>query len=191
MNRSLKITAIIAGLLVAMYLSSRLTGTTLEDITANRPGQHDHEAEDKNAKTKDSEKHPPMKLPAPMGPTSAPVQMKVYITSDNTCDKTTLDGMTNMAKKYGDKLRIEFKDLLNKATASEAQDAKISCKSGLTINGMSILRVPGRGVKGLVMFDGPIGEKNYNLDDLDAAVAYLLKKGKGGESEKQTKSEQG
>jgi hypothetical protein len=189
MNKSLKITAVIAGLLVIMYLSSRLTGTTLEDITANRPV--DHSKDKKDPKTNASEKHEKIKLPDPMGPATAPVKIKVYVTSDNTCDRTTLDGMKQMSTKFGDKLRIEFMDLLKKDVASEAQDAKISCKSGLTINGMSILRVPGRGVKGLVMFDGPIGEKNYNIDDVDAAVAYLLTKDKGGAGAGKAKSEKG
>jgi len=184
MSRSLKVTAIIIGLLGLMVLSQYATKSTLEDITANKPRSS---TDGKRAKA--PEKHESVKLPDPTGPASAPVKIKAYVTSDNSCDTSTLSAMKTISNKYGAKVRIEYVDLLKKEVANQAQQAKLSCKSGLTINGMSVMNIPGHGVKGLVMFDGPVGEKNYNLNDIDAAVSQLLKTGasKGTKSAKASK----
>jgi hypothetical protein len=185
MNRSTKITALIFGLLTLMFLSQYVTKSSLEDITANRPYSNST-----RAKKEPAPKHGSVKLPDPTGPASAPVKIKVYLTSDNSCDTTTMNGMKKISAKYGDKVRLEFVDLLKKDVAAQAQDMKISCKSGLSINGMSIMHIPGHGVKGLVMFDGPIDQKNYGFKDVDAAVAQLLqsKPAKGTSADKSGKS---
>ena len=170
----------ITGLLILLVCSHYLTGTTLEDISESKPsGQSENEAEPIAEAENQS-----VELPDPVGPVGASVEIKVYVTSDNDCDTTTLDGMKHISNKYGEKVRIEFLDLLDATVVAQAQSAKISCKSGLTINGLSILRIPGRGVKGLVMFDGPIGQMNYDLEDVDAAVEYLLQQGESKPTEK-------
>lgn len=184
MNRSLKITAAVVALLAVMYVSTKFTHSTYEDIIANRP-KDNREANKQSAQHQDHSGH--VALPKPSGPADAPVKLKVYITSTNDCDSTTLSGIDQIRKKYGAKLRIEFADLEHHESAMEAEKAKISCKTGVTLNGMSIVPVPGRGTRGLLMFDGPIGKNNYSLADVDAAVAYLLEKGKGGGGGKSTK----
>ncbi len=172
MSKTWKITGFVAMLLVLMVLSHYVTGTTPEDLASNK---HQTPAANSNKGSSHGEGHgKPVPLPAPIGPANAAVKIKVFVTSDNTCDTTTVQGMKDLAKKYQGKVLVKFMDLNHGAIAKEAQDAKISCKSGLTINGMSILRVPGRGVKGLVMFDGPMGQNYYSLEDVDAAVAHLL-----------------
>ena len=178
MGKSWKIASFVVGLLVLMVLSHYVTGTTPEELSANKH----HDGATNAAKDASHGEHgKPVPLPADIGPKNAAVKVKVYVTSDNTCDTSTVQGMKDIAGKYPGKVFIKFMDLKHSDAAKEAQTAKISCKSGLTINGMSILRIPGRGVNGLVMFDGPLGEKNYNLSDVDAAVKYLLsqKAGKG------------
>jgi hypothetical protein len=172
MARSWKITGFVAILLFLMVLSHYVTGTTPEELSANK-----HKTETANSadhKTKSEGHGKPVPLPAPIGAKNAAVKINVYVTADNTCDTTTVEGMQGIANKYPGKVFVQFLDLNHAETAKAAQKAKISCKSGITINGMAIMHVPGRGVRGLVMFDGPMGQKNYSLEDVDAAVKHLV-----------------
>lgn len=114
-------------------------------------------------------------LPDPIGPEDAAINIMVYVTSDNTCDTTTLGAMEDMGNKYKDRIRVEFADMLDEAVLQEAQNAKLGCKSGLTINGKSQFLLPERGIKGTVLLDGPPGEKNYTMDDVEAVIQHLLK----------------
>ena len=174
MAKSWKIASFVVVLLVLMALSHYVTGTTPEELSANKHPTPTANAAKGASHSGDHGK--PVPLPHDIGPATAVVKVKVYVTSDNTCDTSTVQGMKDIAGKYPGKVLIQFMDLKTTEAAKEAETAKISCKSGLTINGMSILRIPGRGVNGLVMFDGPMGEKNYSLEDVDAAVKYLVSK---------------
>lgn len=168
MNKSYKIAGLVGILLAVMVASHYVTGTTPEELN-NKPKS---EASNKAV----PEPTGPIKIPDSLGPKQAPVKIKVYVTSDNHCDTTTVDGMKAVAKKFSKRVRIEYVDLLKADTQQEAQRAKISCKSGITINGKSVMHIPGYGVKGLVMFDGPMGGgKNYGVKEVEAAVQYLLK----------------
>jgi len=185
MSKTWKVTGFVAILLAVMVMSHYVTGTTPEELSANK---HKTEKPQGNAANPHGDGHgKPVVLPKPIGAPDAVVKIKVFVTSDNSCDTTTVNGMKDIANKYPGKVFVKFMDLNHGEAAAEAQAAKISCKSGLTINGLSILRIPGRGVKGLVMFDGPMGEKNYNMGDVDAAVAYLISKGAGKDGKKAAK----
>ena len=174
MDRSIKILLIVIVLLTGVALSHKLTNTTLNDIMANKP----KDTSDKSRKEEDDEPEDTARvdLPEPTGSPDAAVKIKAFVTSDNECDMTTLDGMELIADEFGDSVYIEFADLLDEETMEEAQHAKISCKSGMTINGSSHFVLPERGLKGTVMFDGPIGEKNFEMDDIRAIIKHLLKK---------------
>ena len=176
MSRSTKITIVIVGLVAVLAVSHKLTGTTLEDLTAKKSGENS-EAQDANHDAHgDAQKRVP--LPKPMGTRGAPVKVKVYVTPDNTCDQTTLDGMKRISQKFGDGVYVEFADLLNKQVQREAEKVKIGCKSGITINGQSKFLLPQRGLKGAIMLDGPMGKMNYKMDDIEAIVQHLLTKAK-------------
>lgn len=170
MSKSIKVGAIVVGLLVLIAITHSFTGSTLDDLapaekkTAQAPPKEDHG------------KKGTVKLPGPMGPEDAPVRVRVYVTSDNSCDTTTLENMKKLGAKYGDKLRVTFGDLLDKEVEKEAHIAKIGCKSGLTINGKSKFILPERGLKGAILLDGPVGQTNYTAKDVEAIVVHLLKK---------------
>ena len=176
MNRSLKAALIVIGLLVVLALSHQFTGSSLEDLTANRPAS----AAQAQKKPAEPEKPAePVLLPDPVGPPDAPVKVEVFITSNNKCDTSTLEGMKQLAGQFDNHVRIEFKDLLDPKTKQKAQDAKLGCETGLMINGRTKFIIPERGIKGVIRLDGPVGVKNYNLEDVKAVVEYLLKeKGK-------------
>ena len=163
---------VIIGLLVVMGLSHKLTDTTLVDIAGNKLLWDDsHSHGDEEEKEKES---PKVVLPDPMGSKDADVRIKVYVTSDNECDETTLHGMQDIGRDFGNDVYIEFADLLEEEVLREAQEAKIGCKAGLTINGKSKYILPERGIKGAILLDGPIGQLNYDIDDVKAIITYHL-----------------
>lgn len=170
MNKSIKIGVVVVGLLAVIALSHTVTNSTLDDLAPKKrtptpaPPQEDHG------------KKGSVTLPKPMGRPDAPVVIKVYVTSDNNCDTTTLDNVQDLGKKYGDKLYITFSDLLDQTVLEEAQMAKIGCKSGLTINGKSKFILPERGLKGAILLDGPVGRTNYTMKDVEAIIVHLLEK---------------
>jgi len=171
MNRSIKVTALIIGLLVFVAFSHTLTNSTLEDIAPKK-----NETTEENDLTKPGENTQGKKvtLPEPLGSPDASVKVKVYVTTDNECDTSTIDGITEIQQQYGDNVYVEFGDLLETATMKEAQNAEIGCKSGLTINGKSEFLLPSRGLKGTIMLDGPIGQMNYDMEDVEAIIKHLL-----------------
>ena len=115
-----------------------------------------------------------VKLPDPKGSPDARVKIQVYVTSDNDCDTTTLSTMEDLYSKFGDQVYIIYSDLLDTDVLKDAQDHKISCKTGITINGKSQFILPERGLKGTIMLDGPTGQKNYDVSDIEAIVQHIL-----------------
>ncbi len=115
-----------------------------------------------------------VKLPDPKGSPDARVKVHVYVTSDNACDTTTLSTMEDLYNKFGDQIYIIYSDLLDADVLKDAQDHKISCKTGITINGKSQFILPERGLKGTIMLDGPTGQKNYDIADIEAIVQHIL-----------------
>jgi hypothetical protein len=122
----------------------------------------------------DDEAQQHVQLPDPKGSPDARVKVHVYVTSDNTCDTTTLSTMEDLYSKFGEQIYIIYSDLLDADVLKDAQDHKISCKTGITINGKSQFILPERGLKGTVMLDGPTGQKNYDNTDIEAIVQHIL-----------------
>ena len=172
MSRSTKLSFIVGGLVAVLAISHRLFGTTLEDLTKKKPSGDSAPAHEAEGKKKD------LVLPQPMGVRGAPIQVKVYVTGGNECDTSTLAAMKGIGAKYGKQVYVQFVDLRNEQVQAEAHKAKLGCKSGLTINGQSKFMLPGRGLHGAVLFDGPAGQKNYKMSDVEAVVEHLLKKAK-------------
>lgn len=184
-NKSYVIAGGVILLLVVVGMSHQFMGMTANDIAANKPKGHDHSHDHEHEGAEEGkEAERKIELPAPMGKSDAPVRIAVYVTTDNECDTTTLAAMDRVAKRFGEKVYITFADLLRDEVLQEAQAAKISCKSGLTINGKSKFILPERGLKGTVLLDGPVGEKNYNMGDVEAVVEHLLKAGGGEKKDK-------
>ncbi len=170
MNRSIKLGGIVIVMLVVIAVTHTLTDSTIDDLAPAKktppPVVEEHGTCKKGT----------VQLPGPMGPQDAAVKVKVYVTSDNECDTSTLNSMQDLAKKYGDRIYVTFGDLLDSSTLQEAQMAKIGCKSGLTINGKSKFVLPERGLKGAILLDGPTGQTNYNMKDVEDIVVHLLRK---------------
>lgn len=159
---------VVAALLLVLALTNRLLGTSPDSAT-----NKEKKSPQAEAKAEESPKQR-VKLPAPVGPPDARVKVRVYLTSDNTCDDTTIRAMDGLHKKFGDKIYIAYSDLLEDDVLKEAQEHKISCKTGITINGKSQFILPERGLKGTVMLDGPTGQKNYDMGDVEAIVQHIL-----------------
>ena len=175
MNKSYTVAALVIGLLALVELSHQFMGMTAEEIATNRPSIHNPEHDADLAQT-DALPEGPVELPEPWGSPDALVRIKVFVTADNECDVTTIDAIQEIAQKHGEEqVYVTFNDLLDKDVQAEAWEAKISCKSGLTINDQSKFILPERGLKGTVLLDGPVGEMNYKLEDVEAIIAHLLK----------------
>lgn len=141
-------------------------------------------AEAKKAAEKENSKHEgtPVELPAPVGPEGAPVKIQVFVSGSNSCHSNTITQLEQLAQTepYQGKVRVEYLDTAKPEVKKLAGTAKIGCDAGLLLNGKSVMRIPGHGEAGLVMFTGPVGEKNYTMDDLKAGIDMLLKeKAKG------------
>ncbi|NSW58590.1 MAG: hypothetical protein HPY44_21470 [Armatimonadetes bacterium] len=168
----MKIGAIVLGLLIVVALSHKVTNSDLEDLAPKK--KTEEPAKPQKAESQEHSKGEPVELPKPMGSPNAAVKINVYVTSDNTCDTTTLGAMKELAKELGDRVYVKFEDLLEEDTLKEAQKAKIGCKSGITINGKSKFILPDRGLKGAILLDGPIGQTNYDMHDIKDIVYHLL-----------------
>jgi len=172
MSKSVITSIVIVTALVLVAFTHSLTDTTLEDIIANKP----KDTPDTKPNATPHQGSAVVELPEPIGSPEASVNVKVYVTSDNECDTTTLGAMQNLGKKYLDKVYIEFADMVDEKIKSEAQNAKIGCLTGITINGKSKFVLPERGINATVLLDGPVGQQNYHMDDIEAIIAHLLKK---------------
>lgn len=171
MSRSIKAGAIVIGLLMIIAVTHTVTNSTLDDLAPQKKKTPTTTTTEENHGEKGT-----VQLPEPMGSPDALVKVRVYVTSDNDCDTSTLDKMKDLAKKYGDAIYVTFGDMLDKDTLKEAQLAKIGCKSGLTINGKNKFILPERGLKGAILLDGPTGQTNYNMKDVEDIIVHLLQK---------------
>lgn len=176
MHKSYALALIVMALLAVVALSHQFLGVTAEDLAANKPQGHSHDHDEDATAEEHETQEQRAELPAPLGAPDAPVKVQVYVTSDNECDVTTLQAMQDLARKFGDDVYVTFSDLLDEEVQVEAYAAKISCKSGITINGKSKFVLPERGLKGTVLLDGPVGEMNYDLTDVEAIIKHLLSK---------------
>lgn len=182
MSKTWKIVIVVGALITVMGLTHRATNTTIEDLDRMRmPNSELRKLAAGNEENHDGDKHEKLTaLPEPMGKAGAPVTIKVYITSDNDCDKTTLGAMQTISDQFKDKVFIKFVDLNNADAKKEADKLKIGCKTGIAINGKTKFILPGQGLKGAIMLDGPVGQKNYDVKTLQTVVEYLLKEGNKG-----------
>ena len=170
MSRTWKITAVVGALLVVLALTHNATNTTLEDL-GKKPSA-DADAKKKAEAAKGHEKVP---MPKPMGNVNAPVKIRVYLTSDNTCDTSTLSALQTVSKEFGDKVYVDFVDILKPEVKKEADKLKIGCKTGIAINGKTRFIIPDRGINGAILFSGPVGKKDYGPKEIMDVVRYLLK----------------
>jgi hypothetical protein len=131
-------------------------------------------AQSANTHGKDST---PAEIPKPVGPEDAPAKIEVFVNGGNSCHSDTVTTIRNIADEepYKGKVRISFVDTTDPANKKKAANAKIGCDAGLLVNGKSAMRIPGHGEAGLVIFTGPIGQKNYTMADLKAGLDIVIK----------------
>ena len=147
-------------------LSWKAAGIDPADLNPRRPWEL--------RKPDESISRPVIIIPRPMGPENAPVKIKAFVTVKGGCDVSTIPMVRSLVFKYEGKVRAEFVDISTAQGGKEARDAKISCKSGVTINGQSQFRLPEDNNR-LVMLNGPVGEHDYTPQDLDAVIVHILK----------------
>ena len=181
-KRKAIIIAVSLALVLAFPAISALTKTRLEDLHPKQEWK-DREKAKADATKKGTEKTT-TEIPKPIGPEDAPVRIQVFVSSDNHCHSNTTDVIGKLPEDdaYKGKVRVEFLDTSNPAVKKKAGDAKIGCSAGLLVNGKSAMKIPGHGEAGLVIFTGPVNEKNYTEADLRAAIDQILKEkaaGKG------------
>ena len=115
---------------------------------------------------------PVMMIPRPMGPEDAPVKIRAFVTAKSGCDTSTIPLVRSFVFKHKGKVRAEFVDISTEPGAKEAAEAKISCKSGVTINGPSQFRLPKENNR-LVMLNGPVGQHDHTPKDLEAITVPI------------------
>jgi hypothetical protein len=181
-RRKALIVIVAVALVLVFPAISALTKTRLEDLHPKKEWEAREAARKEAQKSKGKEATGEM--PKPIGPEDAPVRIQVFVSSSNHCHTATTDAITLLPEEdaYKGKVRVEFLDTSNPEVQKKANGAKIGCEAGLLINGKSAMRIPGHGEAGLVIFTGPMNEKNYKEDDLRAGIDQILKEkasGKG------------
>lgn len=180
-RKALIITLAVALVLVFPAISA-LTKTRLEDLHPKK------EWVEREKQKQEAAKNGPEKaageVPKPIGPEDAPVRIQVFVSSGNHCHNTTTEVISKLPEDaaYKGKVRVEFLDTSNPDVKKKAGEAKIGCDAGLLVNGKSAMKIPGHGEAGLVVFTGPVNEKNYKEADLRAAIDQILKEKAGGKA---------
>jgi hypothetical protein len=118
---------------------------------------------------------PVFQLPAPVGPADAKVKIVAFVATSNGCHENTTLTLSDIAKAYKGKVRLEFVDMSGKEGRKEADAMGIACDSGLMINGRTEWTL-GTGPKAQkVRFFGPVDEHEYGVAQLCSTIDYLLK----------------
>jgi hypothetical protein len=171
--------ALVIALAVALVLVfpaiSALTKTRMEDLHPKKEWVERERLQQAAGKTASAKET--AEMPQPIGPEDAPVRIQVFVQSSNHCHTATTDFVSKLPEEeaYKGKVRVEFLDTSNPEAKKKASDAKIGCDAGLLVNGKTAMRIPGHGEAGLVIFTGPVNEKNYKEADLRAAIDQILK----------------
>jgi hypothetical protein len=165
MTRFAKFGLCVLILVLLIPLSWRMAGIDPADLNPRRPWEL--------RQPDSSAGQPAMVIPRPMGPENAPVKIRAYVTTQGGCDVSTIPIVRGFVFKYEGKVRAQFVDMSTEQGGKEASAAKISCKSGVTINGQSQFRLPEEGNR-LIMLNGPVGEHDYTPNDLEAIIVHLL-----------------
>lgn len=163
--------------IVAVILVGRLIYAVQTTSQVNEQTRQKAEDKKKQAESQHKEDKEPVVLPDPIGPPDAPAKIQVFVSGKNSCHSGTVTSLEGLAKEdaYKGKIRLEYLDTTKPENQKLADTVKLGCSAGLMLNGKTAMRVPGHGEMGLVMFTGPIGEKNYTMDDLKAAIDIVLK----------------
>ncbi len=113
-------------------------------------------------------------LPPKVGPDDAPVKIDIYGTQQNTCHSAAFAAVRDMIQeRYPNLVQLRFHDTSNPAAAQEAMSHKITCETGLLVDGRLVWKLPSGK---LVTFTGAVGEHGWTMHDLMAALDLALKK---------------
>lgn len=164
MTRLTKLGLVSIVLILIIPLSWKLTGLDPTDIDPQHPWRL--------RKTDPKIGRPVFYVPRPIGPKDAPVKLKVFVTSHSDCDAGTVPAIRQLASKHEGKVYAEFIDLTTPEGAKQGVEAKISCQSGMTINGQNQFTVPGRAEP--LILNGPLGKHDYTFNDVDGIVERLI-----------------
>lgn len=110
----------------------------------------------------------------PLGPTGAPVTIEVFYADEASCREAFLPIMSEMNATYGDDVRVDFSDLTDVEVNERARQMTLKGMPGLTINGESIVNVPGAGAFDAVVFNGSPQDRSWNPGMLHKAIQSEL-----------------
>jgi len=141
-----------------------------KQLAARGVGTDHHHHHEEN---KEEEPKPAEKLDV-IGPEDAAVKLDVFYEDDNECMSEFEPLMKKIAEQYAPNVRVEFKPTRVEENRERADELRLGCASGISINGDVVKSVPGVGKLGLVAFRGPPGQKDYDETMLRKAIEHEL-----------------
>ncbi len=167
--KRIKFVFVFVGVLVLLALANYAFKMDPTQLAARGVGKdaHHHDASDEHAEA-------PVAAIAPLGPEGAPVTIEVFYAGEAACREKFLPIMSEVNATYGDNVRIDFRDLTDAEVNARARDMTLQARPGLTINGETIVKVPGAGSFGTVVFSGSPEDRNWAPDMLHKAIEAEL-----------------
>jgi len=110
----------------------------------------------------------------PLGSEGAPVTIEVFYAGEASCRETFLPIMSEIHATYNNNVRINFSDLMDADVNKRAREMTLQATPGLTINGKTIVKVPGAGSFDTVVFSGSPQDRSWNPDTLHKAIQAEL-----------------
>ena len=117
---------------------------------------------------------PTVQFPGPMGSPEAPVTLRVFVQAGDPCHESLLDLAKKMHRVYGDQLRIVYTNISVPEGARRADQVKLGCNSGFTVDDKLEWTLKREGKSYKVPLRGPPGEGDYAEPDLWLAVNTAL-----------------
>lgn len=156
----------VLGLLALANYTFKMDPTQLAARGVGREA-HQHNDEDQH----DEE---PVAAITPLGPEGAPVTIEVFYAGEASCQETFWPIMSEINTTYRDNVRINFSDLMDADVNKRAREMTLHATPGLTINGKTIVKVPGAGSFDTVVFTGSPEDRSWNPDTLHKAIEAEL-----------------
>ena len=111
---------------------------------------------------------------AVIGPEGAAIELEVFYEDDNECMSEFQPLMKKIAEQYAPNVRVEFKPTRVEENQELADELRLGCASGISMNGEVTKVVPGASKFGFVAFRGPPGQKDYDETMLRKAIEHEL-----------------
>jgi hypothetical protein len=164
-----KVAIVFVGVLVLLALANYAFNMDPTQLAARGVGKdaHDHGNNDEHVEEAVVEI-------APLGPTGAPVTIEVFYAGEAVCREAFWPIMSEINATYGDKVRVDFSDLTDVEVNKRAREMTLKGTPGLTVNGETIVNVPGAGAFDAVVFSGSPQDRSWTPPMLHQAIQSEL-----------------